>query len=77
MKPIKIPDYLIIQLKRFEKTADSYKKIKTKLEYPMTIDMEEYLNKPWARLGKFHLWGVVMHKGKSIECGHYVSFTKR
>jgi len=39
--------------------------------------MGEYCNKPWDRLGKFNLIGLVNHKGKTLESGHYVSFTKR
>jgi hypothetical protein len=33
------------------------------MEYPLEIDMDEYCNKPWARLGKFNLIGIINHKG--------------
>lgn len=77
MKPIKFPDYLIIHIKRFEEHNNAYRKIKKSLEYPLEINMDEYCNKPWARLGKFNLTGVINHKGKTIESGHYISFSKR
>lgn len=77
MKPIKFPEFLIINIKRFEQYNNAYRKIKKPLEYPLEINMDEYCNKPWARLGKFNLVGIINHKGKTIESGHYVAFTKR
>ena len=77
MKPIKFPDYLIIHLKRFEEYKNEYRKIKKSIEYPLEMDMDEYCNKPWASLGKFNLCGVINHKGKTMEGGHYLSFSKR
>lgn len=55
----------------------SLKKIKKQMEYPLSFDMNEYCDRPWDRLGRFNLIGVIMHKGESIESGHYVSLTKR
>mmetsp|Transcript_26156 Transcript_26156/g.25335 ORF Transcript_26156/g.25335 Transcript_26156/m.25335 type:complete len:115 (+) Transcript_26156:1698-2042(+) len=77
MKPIKFPELLIIHIKRFEEFNQTYRKIKKPIEYPLEISMDEYCNKPWARLGKFNLIGLVSHKGKTLESGHYVAFTKR
>lgn len=43
----------------------------------MVFDMNEFCNKPWKNLGKFSLMGLILHKGETIESGHYEAFTKR
>ena len=74
-KIIKMPRFLIIQVKRFE---NQLKKVTDPIEYPLEFDMDEVCNKPWKELGKFSLVGLICHKdSKSINKGHYVAIVKR
>ena len=40
-KFLKLPQYMIIHLKRFEEQNQSLKKIKKSMEYPLQMDMDE------------------------------------
>ena len=75
-----MPGYLIIHLKRFEEVDQKYSKNSKSVEYPLSIDMDEYCNSPWERLGKFKLMGLILHKsqhGNGMEGGHYQAFSRR
>lgn len=41
------------------------------------MDMDDYANQLWDRLGKYELIGLILHKGKNMECGHYNALTRR
>ena len=72
---VKMPRFLIIQVKRFENT---YKKLTDPISYPLRFDMDEVVNKPWGELGKYTLVGLICHKdSRSLNKGHYVSIVRR
>lgn len=43
----------------------------------MLICLYSYCNQPWEKLGKYNLIGLILHKGNSLEFGHYQAITKR
>eukprot|EP00347_Sterkiella_histriomuscorum_P005494 403356401 len=75
---LNLPKYLIINLKRFQEVQNhQFIKNKKPIEYPLSMDMDDYCNQPWDKLGKFMLQSVVLHKGQTIESGHYNCITRR
>jgi len=74
---VKLPDYLIIHLRRFEESEKGLKKNKNPIEYPLEIDMSRFCSKSWANQGKFQLIGLIIHKGNSLGEGHYVALSRR
>jgi ubiquitin C-terminal hydrolase len=76
----KLPKILIIQLKRFKfdmKTLSDIK-IQDKVDYPIHLDMEKYIDElsPFKQYNKYNLVGVNLHFGYTRHSGHYVSFVK-
>lgn len=80
----KLPKYLIFQIKRFK--YNDYGQIttkdKTKVNYPLEIDMSEYIDESskYKKLNnKYQLFGVTLHHGimmGGFSSGHYVAFVK-
>ena len=54
-----------------------FKKIKKSVDCPFEVDFDELSNHPFTKLGKYELQSLIMHKGKSLESGHYLTLTKR
>jgi ubiquitin C-terminal hydrolase len=76
----KLPKILIIQFKRFKfnmKTLSDVK-IQNKVEYPIHLDMEKYIDdlSPFKKYSKYNLVSVNLHFGYTRHSGHYVSFVK-
>ncbi|CDW89095.1 ubiquitin carboxyl-terminal hydrolase family protein [Stylonychia lemnae] len=77
-KFINLPRYLVLHLRRFEENEQSqFIKNKKPIDYPLEMDMDDYCNQAFEKLGKFSLIGAVLHKGKTLESGHYNCITKR
>ena len=76
----KLPKILIIQFKRFKfnmKTLSDIK-IQDKVDYPIHLDMEKYIDdlSPFKQYHKYNLVGINLHFGYTRHSGHYVSFVK-
>ena len=75
----KAPQHLVIHLKRFE--YPSLKKDRSLIRYKHTIDIGSYLytsssdTKQYSL--KYHLFGMIIHKGKEMDRGHYIWLFKR
>ena len=74
-----MPEYLIFHIKRFAESKDGFKKNKKAFAYPLHIDMDKFCAKAaWTNAGgMYELMGVILHKGHSLEGGHYICFSKR
>ena len=77
------PKYLIVQLKRFLFQSDtmSYSKIMTPVEYPLYLDVDNYLienniNKKLNNKNIYNLNTIINHLGSNFNGGHYTSFHK-
>ncbi|EGT40673.1 hypothetical protein CAEBREN_19736 [Caenorhabditis brenneri] len=74
-KAQRLPEYIIIQLKRFRHTVYGSSKIGKTIEFP--IRLQDFGR--WTTTGEpeiYELIGFVVHEGRSVECGHYVTFSK-
>ena len=70
-----MPNYLIIHIKRFR---NDLTKISDSLTYPLSFNMDEYLDTPWAGNGTYSLIGLLCHRGRRLlQKGHYTTFVKR
>lgn len=72
----KTPPVLVIQLKRFEydfKKWERYK-INDHFEFPQNLDLNPYLDEPYANL-EYILSGIVLHSG-TAQGGHYFSYIR-
>jgi ubiquitin C-terminal hydrolase len=76
----KLPKILIFQFKRFKfnMTTLSDIKIQQKVNYPIHLNMEKYIDdlSPFKQYHNYHLVGVNLHFGYTRHSGHYVSFVK-
>lgn len=74
-----LPEILIIHYKRFksEQTHNSVqsRKISAMIEYPLTLDMTNYMCEYNRKPTQYELTSVIHHYGQ-CNCGHYVSFSK-
>jgi ubiquitin C-terminal hydrolase len=78
----KMPNILILTLKRFEYDFDSQSrhKLNDYFEFPLDLDMHKYSeaflkNKEESSEAKYKLTGILVHSG-SAESGHYYSYIK-
>lgn len=80
----KLPDILIIQLKRFRYTSGGISKINNLIEFPLTaLDAKELMKAYTHSIGYtvsdapenqlYDLYGVVNHTG-NVSSGHYTSY---
>ncbi|KAF9137336.1 ubiquitin-specific protease doa4 [Mortierella sp. GBA39] len=74
----RVPDVLLIQLKRFSSDGPFKNKIKAMVQYPIEdLDLTKYLPKRAARLGPvepaiYKLYAVSNHSGE-VSSGHYTA----
>jgi ubiquitin C-terminal hydrolase len=72
----RLPQYLVVQLKRFYAGADGYtmRKVDTNVPFSEELDMRPYVSEALAAEGKtrYRLFGVVHHSG-SLSFGHYTA----
>eukprot|EP00102_Acyrthosiphon_pisum_P021261 XP_016658471.1 PREDICTED: ubiquitin carboxyl-terminal hydrolase 48-like isoform X1 [Acyrthosiphon pisum] len=79
-----LPSVLNFQLMRFvyDRQLMQKKKLNTFIRFPQTLDMGQYLNlpdKPHVSSREnynYNLYAVLIHKGPSANCGHYVAQIK-
>ena len=76
----KAPSNLIIHLKRFE--YPSLRKVRSVISYKHSIDISKYVQKhkqhdPNSNQYRYSLYGMIIHKGKEMDRGHYTSVFKR
>ena len=75
----KAPQHLIIHLKRFE--YPSLRKDRSLIEYTHEVDIGDYLatsskdSKVYSL--RYSLFGMIIHKGKGMDRGHYICLFKR
>ncbi|KAJ6238880.1 ubiquitin carboxyl-terminal hydrolase [Anaeramoeba flamelloides] len=72
----KLPEILIIHLKRFSETKFSRKKIAKFVNFPEVLDMEKYILSPKNNCGyKYELYAISNHYG-GVGSGHYTATLK-
>ena len=74
------PHNLILHLKRFE--YPSLKKDRKLISYKHIIDISKYMAKykvdnDNGESSEYTLFGMIIHKGKEMDRGHYISLYKR
>uniref|UniRef100_A0A1I7TRX1 Ubiquitin carboxyl-terminal hydrolase n=1 Tax=Caenorhabditis tropicalis TaxID=1561998 RepID=A0A1I7TRX1_9PELO len=70
-----LPEYILIQLKRFRHTIYGSSKIGKVVEFPLRVqNFGEWTTSKEPAL--YELIGFVVHEGRSVEYGHYVTFCK-
>jgi ubiquitin C-terminal hydrolase len=76
----KLPKILIFQFKRFKFNMSTLSdiKIQQKVNYPIHLNMEKYIDdsSPFKQYHNYHLVGINLHFGYTRHSGHYVSFVK-
>lgn len=68
----KVPKYLIIQLKRFNKQGN---KLMYNLQFPERLNIKEYVHNEKNSKYKYDLYGISNHTG-GLNGGHYFSYCK-
>lgn len=89
MKITRLPEVLIIHLKRFKQQGKSSNKLETFVSYPtQQLDLTEFWVRPTTQADEavqhggqfppflYNLYGVATHQG-TLKGGHYTSFVKR
>ena len=72
-KIIKLPKYLIIQMKRFKSDLS---KISKMVAYGSTIEMSDYSLIVDGCSMEYELMSVINHSGNSLNSGHYYTFNR-
>ena len=76
-----VPDVLIFHLKRFKMTTNNsnnhvvMQKICSNVDYPFSLDIENYISVYNAKPFKYNLSAVIHHYGQ-CNGGHYISYSK-
>ena len=68
----KVPKYLIIQLKRFNKKG---RKLSYNIQFPEKLNVREYVHKERNTKCDYELYGISNHTG-GLHGGHYFSYCK-
>jgi ubiquitin C-terminal hydrolase len=70
----KLPDFLVVQLKRFEYdlNARSRTKVNEKFEFPKELNARQFMEEDGPP-ETYHLTGVILHTGTALG-GHYASY---
>ena len=73
----KAPDFLVLQLKRFEYDMATWNryKVNDKFEFPMTFDLAKLMEDD-TQHQEYKLTGIVVHNG-TAQGGHYTSYIRR
>lgn len=77
IKVHKLPQVLIVHLKRFSSSMQYLRKDNNRIEYPVEgLDMRKYLVDPETPgQTTYDLFGVINHSG-GLSSGHYTSYVK-
>ncbi|ONK77185.1 uncharacterized protein A4U43_C02F3970 [Asparagus officinalis] len=73
------PPILTIHLKRFEQDARGItKKIDSHVSFQEVLDLTPYMDHSSGKRKEtlYRLLGVVVHKGRSMDTGHYIAYVK-
>lgn len=69
----RLPPVLVVQLKRFQFTRQTRRKLNTKVDFPLTeLDLQPYMAAGAPNMGVYDLYGTVHHVG-ALGGGHYVT----
>lgn len=73
----KLPEILILQLSRFEYNYQLgiRSKINSVFNFPVDLDLKDFMANNIDQITKYELRGVVMHEG-TADFGHYTSYIK-
>ncbi|KAJ5075809.1 ubiquitin carboxyl-terminal hydrolase [Anaeramoeba ignava] len=75
-KIVKFPKILVFQFKRFQFTMNQgQKKLFEKILFPFELKVEEE-SKKGIKTKHYDLNAIVVHIGKTIKRGHYISYSK-
>ena len=69
-----LPNYLIITLKRFDNNG---RKINEPIQYPLKgLDLAAFVTRPSSEAIRsvYDLYAVALHRGYSVNSGHYYAF---
>lgn len=69
-----MPDMLIVHLKRFKNNGTHIRKITSLIEYPMELDMYDYISEYNKKKAQYKLISVIQHFGQ-CNGGHYISYS--
>ncbi|CDO93658.1 unnamed protein product [Kluyveromyces dobzhanskii CBS 2104] len=77
-KIVRAPETLVVHLKKFRFNGTSSSKMKQAVSYPMFLDLTEYCHESISSLPvRYQLISVVVHEGRSLSSGHYISHCKQ
>lgn len=71
---LKAPGTLTIHLKRFRQKGRRMAKDDTKIAFPETLDLSDFMAKSSGNSCNYKLYGIVSHAG-TLHTGHYVAYT--
>ena len=80
---MRAPETLLVHLKKFRFNGTSSSKMKQAVSYPMFLDLTEYCDKETIQSReiqlplKYQLISVVVHEGRSLSSGHYITHCKQ
>ncbi|CEP64642.1 ubiquitin-specific protease UBP10 LALA0_S12e03576g [Lachancea lanzarotensis] len=75
---LRAPETLLVHLKKFRFNGTSSSKMKQAVSYPMFLDLTEYCEDALKAVPlKYQLISVVVHEGRSLSSGHYISHCKQ
>ena len=67
------PQYLILHVVR---AGNNLNKIGIGLNYPIILDIKEFVSGPTIKNSKYNLYGVIVHEGFNLNSGHYYAYCK-
>ena len=70
----KLPNHLIVHLKRSKNEGGRVKKIETHVEVPVSLSMGKYL---FRNERSYNLTGGIIHHGRMVGSGHCTAFVKK
>ncbi|KAF9290228.1 Ubiquitin carboxyl-terminal hydrolase 26 [Mortierella antarctica] len=75
-KLARLPDYLVLRLKRFKFGMDPIK-ITAPIHCPEELDCEKWVQDTYQGPTKYSLASFIIHKGQTLYEGHYYSYVKK
>lgn len=75
----RLPNLLVLQLKRFSSTANGTEKVNNYIPSPLILECfcDKCSNEPnGQKLHSYQLYAVIMHLGSTMASGHYIAYTR-
>lgn len=75
----RLPNLLVLQLKRFSSTANGTEKVNNYIPSPLILECfcDKCSNTPdGQKLHSYQLFSVIMHLGSTMASGHYIAYTR-